>query len=109
MVRFVNILTLFFLTLSLHAQDYKPLSEAEIDELAEKSLKVFNIPGIAVAVIKDNEVVHAKIMPRNSAHPPRVEDLIEHCGKRLSSLKVPQSVTFVDFIEQTLSGKVPRR
>ena len=36
------------------------LSSAEIDELSERALKSFNVPGIAVAVIKDGKVIHAK-------------------------------------------------
>lgn len=36
------------------------LSSAQIDELVEKSRLAFNVPGISVAVIKDNQVVHSK-------------------------------------------------
>ncbi len=38
----------------------QPLSGAAIDSLAERSLKAFDVPGIAVAVIKDGKVIHAK-------------------------------------------------
>ncbi|MEO6546586.1 MAG: serine hydrolase [Ferruginibacter sp.] len=41
----------------LHAQ---PISSAAIDSLTEKVLKVFDVPGIAVAVVKDGKIVHAK-------------------------------------------------
>jgi len=36
------------------------LTSTEIDTLVEKTLKAFNVPGIAVAVIKDGEIVHSK-------------------------------------------------
>jgi hypothetical protein len=40
--------------------DIRPRLQAEIDELSERALKSFNVPGIAVAVIKDGKVIHAK-------------------------------------------------
>jgi CubicO group peptidase (beta-lactamase class C family) len=36
------------------------LTPAEIDSITELTMKVFNVPGIAVAVVKDGKVVHAK-------------------------------------------------
>ncbi len=38
----------------------QPLSSRQIDSLAEKTLKTFNVPGIAVAVVKDGKIIHAK-------------------------------------------------
>lgn len=59
------ILSLFFLaylffatSLSLRAQE--PLSNKQIDRVVKKAMKTFNVPGIAVAVIKDGEVVLSK-------------------------------------------------
>ncbi|MCC9165821.1 serine hydrolase [Pontibacter harenae] len=53
-----------FLTLVLiavfatsHAQ---PLSSKKIDLLVERSMKAFDVPGIALAVIKDGKVIHSK-------------------------------------------------
>ncbi|MFD0939914.1 serine hydrolase [Pedobacter boryungensis] len=46
-----------FSTSSLHAQI---LTSKQIDSVAEKTLSTFNVPGIAVAVIKDGKVIHAK-------------------------------------------------
>lgn len=43
--------------LSLHAQ---PISEQEIDKLVESTLKAFDVPGIAVGIIKDGELIHSK-------------------------------------------------
>ncbi|MES2416558.1 MAG: serine hydrolase [Bacteroidota bacterium] len=36
------------------------LTSKQIDSVAEKTLSTFNVPGIAVAVIKDGKVIHAK-------------------------------------------------
>ncbi|MDQ7947996.1 MAG: serine hydrolase domain-containing protein, partial [Pedobacter sp.] len=36
------------------------LSAKQIDSVAEKTLSTFNVPGIAVAVIKDGKLIHAK-------------------------------------------------
>ncbi len=38
----------------------QPLSSQQIDSVAEKTLKTFDVPGIAVAVIKDGKLIHAK-------------------------------------------------
>jgi CubicO group peptidase (beta-lactamase class C family) len=52
------ILSLFVLfgNADIHAQ----LSSTQIDSLVQKSLREFNVAGIAVAVIKDGKVVHEK-------------------------------------------------
>jgi CubicO group peptidase (beta-lactamase class C family) len=36
------------------------ITSAEIDVLVERTLKTFDVPGISVAVIKDDKVIHAK-------------------------------------------------
>ncbi|MDB5209285.1 MAG: beta-lactamase [Sediminibacterium sp.] len=36
------------------------ITSAQIDTLVERTLKAFDVPGIAVAVIKDGKVIHAK-------------------------------------------------
>lgn len=38
----------------------QPLSSIEIDQLVERTMKTFHVPGMAVAVIKDGKVVHSK-------------------------------------------------
>ncbi|MDD2307667.1 MAG: serine hydrolase [Prolixibacteraceae bacterium] len=38
----------------------QPLSTPEIDQLVERTMKTFHVPGMAVAVIKDGKVVHSK-------------------------------------------------
>ncbi|GAB3952293.1 serine hydrolase [Spirosoma harenae] len=56
--------TLLFLT-SLFLLNFKwataqPISSAQIDELVQRTLTTFDVPGIAVAVVKDGKVIHSK-------------------------------------------------
>lgn len=53
-----KILTTGLLLLSITFQ--AQMSTQEIDELVTKTMKTFSVPGMSVAVIKDNAVVHAK-------------------------------------------------
>src|SRR6204780_2399982 len=50
----------FFLSIIFVSLYSQPLSSKEIDTLAMRSLKAFDVPGIAVAVIKDGKVIHSK-------------------------------------------------
>jgi CubicO group peptidase (beta-lactamase class C family) len=54
-----SILSLFLsiMVISVCAQ---PLSSKQIDDLVARSMKAFDVPGIAVAVIKDGKVIHSK-------------------------------------------------
>lgn len=51
------VLLLFVLSIHLQAQ---VIMSAQIDSVAELALKTFNVPGIAVAVVKDGKIIHAK-------------------------------------------------
>lgn len=51
---------LFWLFIFSSAVIAQPLTSPEIDQVANNALKAFDVPGIAVAVIKDGRVVHAK-------------------------------------------------
>ncbi len=60
----MNILRILFLSiffcsniLFIYAQ---PISSSSIDSLVEKTLKTFDVPGIAVAVVKDGKIIHEK-------------------------------------------------
>jgi len=50
--------SLFLLVLTTGA--FAQISEKQIDELVQKTLTAFDVPGIAVAVVKDGKVVHSK-------------------------------------------------
>jgi CubicO group peptidase (beta-lactamase class C family) len=56
MKKFLFIVSLLF---SLGART-QPLSSAAIDSVAERARIAFNVPGIAVAVIKDGKIIHSK-------------------------------------------------
>jgi long-chain acyl-CoA synthetase len=55
------------------------------------------------------EVVHADVVLRPLADPPSEEDIVEYARKRLAPFEIPQTVAFVERIEQTRSGKIARR
>jgi CubicO group peptidase (beta-lactamase class C family) len=57
MLRFISLALVFFSFAIVNGQ---PLSSKDIDNLVERSRKAFDVPGIAVAVIKDGQVIHAK-------------------------------------------------
>ena len=56
-----NILVaLFFFTITSCVIAQQPISSAQIDKITEKAMTTFNVPGMAVAVIKDGKVIHEK-------------------------------------------------
>lgn len=57
MKRTFSLILVLSLAVATHGQ---PLSGKKIDSLAERVMKEFNVPGIAVAVVKDDRVVHMK-------------------------------------------------
>ena len=54
---FVATVLLFSATISLKAQ---VLTATQIDSLVNKTLTTFNVPGIAVGIVKDGKLIHAK-------------------------------------------------
>ena len=50
----------FILVCNLTIGNAQIISSAQIDSLAELTLKTFDVPGIAVAVVKEGKVIHAK-------------------------------------------------
>ncbi|MES2591909.1 MAG: serine hydrolase [Bacteroidota bacterium] len=50
------LLSFLIISISLNAQ----LTTTEIDSLVQKTLRTFDVPGIAVAVIKDGKIIHSK-------------------------------------------------
>ena len=39
---------------------FAQISPIQVDELVDRTLKTFNVPGIAVAIVKDGKIIHAK-------------------------------------------------
>ncbi|MFV5691264.1 serine hydrolase [Flavobacterium sp. LT1R49] len=48
------------ITLIATTFSFAQISSSQVDELVERSLKTFNVPGIAVAIVKDGKIIHAK-------------------------------------------------
>ncbi len=53
-----KIIPLLLLLIGCHS--FGQITEKQVDELVENTLKSFNVPGIAVAIVKDGKVVLAK-------------------------------------------------
>lgn len=53
-----KLIALFILLISCNT--FGQISEKQVDELVENTLKSFNVPGIAVAIVKDGKVVLSK-------------------------------------------------
>jgi CubicO group peptidase (beta-lactamase class C family) len=47
---------LLFINFSVKAQ----ITEPQVDALVESAIKTFNVPGIAVAIVKDGKLIHSK-------------------------------------------------
>ena len=58
MIQRISIVLVFCLI--VFASGAQPISNKSIDTLVERTLKAFDVPGIAVAVIKDGKVIHSK-------------------------------------------------
>ena len=54
------LLLLIFLLVDIASTHAQVITSAEIDNLVERTLKTFDVPGIAVAVVKDGKVIHSK-------------------------------------------------
>src|SRR3989339_212927 len=54
---FLTALILILFSFNSFAQQITP---TEIDKLVERTMATFNVPGIAVAVVKDGKVIHSK-------------------------------------------------
>ncbi|WP_188050121.1 serine hydrolase [Flavobacterium sp. GP15] len=53
-----NILALLLIAFSVST--FAQMSSTQVDELVNRTLKTFNVPGIAVAIVKDGKIVHAE-------------------------------------------------
>lgn len=55
-----RLISFAFLMLGCIAVNAQIITPARIDSLVERTLKTFDVPGIAVAVVKDNQIILAK-------------------------------------------------
>ena len=53
-------LILTSLSIFIYNIGFAQITSEQIDELVNKTLKTFNVPGISVGVVKDGKIVHAK-------------------------------------------------
>jgi CubicO group peptidase (beta-lactamase class C family) len=53
-------LLIFLLVITAINLNAQVITSAQIDSLTELTLKTFDVPGIAVAIVKDGKVIHAK-------------------------------------------------
>jgi CubicO group peptidase (beta-lactamase class C family) len=53
----ISLVLLIPFTISVSAQT---ITASEIDSLVERTMKTFDVPGIAVAIIKDDKVIHSR-------------------------------------------------
>src|SRR6185295_7104490 len=71
MIRLISVITICILFGSINAQ---PLTSPDIDNLVAKSMKAFEVPGMAVAIIKDGKVIHSKGYGVRSLNSPAKVD-----------------------------------
>ena len=56
----IRVLSFLLLSVLFTTASGQPLTEKQIDRLTKRVIKEFSVPGIAVAVVKDDETVHMK-------------------------------------------------
>lgn len=61
-IRLIKLATLFFILSvnSFYVIYAQVITSKEVDKLVEKTIKTFEVPGIAVTIVKDGQVIHAK-------------------------------------------------
>ena len=70
-----TLIAIFFFVININIFAQQPISSAQIDDITEKAMKTFNVPGMAVAVIKDGKVIHEKGYGlRNMNKPEKVDE-----------------------------------
>ena len=58
---FCHLTLSFIITITTSFEIFaQPLSPAAVDALVERTLKTFDVPGMAMAIVKDGKVVHSK-------------------------------------------------
>ncbi|MGM9511201.1 serine hydrolase [Larkinella sp. GY13] len=71
-IHFIGLMLVSFL--SLKPAFAQVITSPQIDQLVEKTLKTFEVPGIAVALVKDGNVIHSKGYGVRSMHSTRKVD-----------------------------------
>lgn len=55
-----KLLSICLLLMFVAVTNSQPLTTAQTDRIVEQAMKAFDVPGIAVAVVKDGKVIHSK-------------------------------------------------
>lgn len=69
-----RITTTLIICLFIKALTAQPLTSVAIDNLVARSMKAFDVPGMAVAIIKDGKVIHSKGYGVRSLNSPAKVD-----------------------------------
>ncbi len=82
------------------------VASREIEDVLLEQPGVREAAVIGVPDERWGERVVAVIVPTDPAAPPQVPDLVAACRARLAGFKTPRSITFLDELPRTASGKV---
>lgn len=84
------------------------ISPREVEEviMAHPKVAECGVVGVRDEVYGEDVKAFVTLKPGETATE---DDLLEHCRRRLASLKVPTSVQFVDSLPKNIMGKVLRR
>ncbi|MBI2184885.1 MAG: long-chain fatty acid--CoA ligase [Thaumarchaeota archaeon] len=77
----------------------------EVEDVLSEHPKVKEAAVIGVSDQLKGERVKAFVVPQPGT-PPSEEELIKHCRKILASFKTPSSITIIDTMPRTASGKI---
>jgi acyl-CoA synthetase (AMP-forming)/AMP-acid ligase II len=80
---------------------------AEVEAVLDDSPDVYEVAVFGVPNEEWGESVHAVVVP--SRPGVRAEDVMGYARSRMAGYKVPRTVTFIDDLPKTGSGKVLKR
>lgn len=84
------------------------IAPAEIERVIDEIAEVLEVAVVAMPDERWGEVPVAFVAPRAEQHVD-VDALVTHCEQRLAKFKVPRTVTVVEALPRTPSGKVMKR
>ncbi|MCX4554174.1 AMP-binding protein [Streptomyces sp. NBC_01500] len=78
----------------------------EVEEFLYTHPKIADVQVIGVPDEKYGEEVLACVIPRDTAHPPTLDEIRAFCRDRLAHYKIPRGIRILDAFPMTVSGKV---
>ena len=82
------------------------VASREIEDVLLEQPGVREAAVVGVADERWGERVVAVVVPSDPSEPPEVSDLVAACRARLAGFKTPRSITFLEELPRTASGKV---